>query len=151
MLCLTWLPGQGEKQPENSFLAPSPGEHCCTFPRYIFSFGSAGVQKLWVHFLTTESREQNFCAVPHMAASAGYRTAREFFPGTFFMGGVLYFPKVIFWAFNHCNSEGSIFSPQKAGSSTFLLCLTWLPRQGEKQQENSFLASSPGEQRCALR
>ena len=69
VLCLAWLPGQGEKQQENSFLEPSPGEQCCTFPSHVFWF-CMGVNVL-CQFFTTESREQNFYDVCHMSARAG--------------------------------------------------------------------------------
>ena len=69
VLCLTWLPGQGEKQQENSLLEPSPGEQHCTFPSHVFWF-CMGVNVL-CQFFTTESREQNFYDVRHMSARAG--------------------------------------------------------------------------------
>ena len=90
VLCLTWLPGQGEKQQENSCLELSPGEPCCTFPGHVFCFCMSS------KVLCQYSHHRKQGAEPLRCASHGchaqWEAAREFLPGTF-SRGISQFPR----------------------------------------------------------
>ena len=91
------------------------------------------------------------CASSH-GFQVGVRNSQRIPPSHLLQGSsAALFQDVFFClALHECKRFESIFSPQKAGSRTFVLCLTGLPGQGEKQQENSFLEPSPGEQCCTF-